>query len=153
MLKAYSKILIIMACAFSVMSCTKEESGTFLGALGGALLGSAVTNDSSVGVAIGTLAGAYIGRDLGRSLDEADQRRMYEATQGALETGISGASSTWYNPDSGNRGSVTPQPSFENTQGQYCREYQQSVTIGGQVETAYGTACRQPDNSWKIVNG
>jgi surface antigen len=26
------------------------------------------------------------------------------------------------------------------------------VTIVGKTERAYGTACRQPDGSWKIVN-
>jgi len=25
------------------------------------------------------------------------------------------------------------------------------VIVGGQEEQAYGTACRQPDGSWKIV--
>ena len=32
----------------------------------------------------------------------------------------------------------------------YCREYQHTVTIDGKQEKAYGTACRQPDGSWKI---
>ncbi|MEE8203551.1 MAG: hypothetical protein V3R74_07315, partial [Alphaproteobacteria bacterium] len=32
-----------------------------------------------------------------------------------------------------------------------CREYQTTVNVGGQVEQAYGTACRQPDGSWQIV--
>ena len=35
--------------------------------------------------------------------------------------------------------------------GQQCREYQRTVTIDGKTETAYGTACRQPDGSWKII--
>ena len=26
------------------------------------------------------------------------------------------------------------------------------VNIGGKTEQAYGTACRQPDGSWKVVN-
>jgi surface antigen len=26
------------------------------------------------------------------------------------------------------------------------------VIIGGQEETAYGTACRKPDGSWQVVN-
>jgi len=26
------------------------------------------------------------------------------------------------------------------------------VTIDGRTEVAYGTACRQPDGSWKIVD-
>ena len=33
----------------------------------------------------------------------------------------------------------------------YCREYQRRVTIGGKVQDSYGTACLQPDGSWKVV--
>lgn len=151
-IKITFKPVLIVAMSITIISCTKEDSGTLLGAIGGALVGSAVTNDSSVGVALGTLAGAYIGRDVGRELDEADQQKMYETTQSSLETGVSGNSAQWYNPDTGNSGSVTPQPSYTDTEGQYCREYQQTVTIAGKPETAYGTACRQPDGSWKIVS-
>jgi hypothetical protein len=32
-----------------------------------------------------------------------------------------------------------------------CREFQQTITVGGQTQEAYGTACRQSDGSWKIV--
>lgn len=32
-----------------------------------------------------------------------------------------------------------------------CREFQQEVTIGGQRELAYGTACQAPDGSWELV--
>ena len=151
--KSIANIALISALSLTMISCTKEESGTLLGAIGGALIGSELSGDSGVGIAIGTLAGAYAGREIGRQLDEADQQRMYQTTQSALETGVSGDAAQWHNPDSGNSGSVTPQPSFTNTDGQYCREYQQSVTIAGKPETAYGTACRQPDGSWKIVNG
>jgi surface antigen len=101
---------------------------------------------------IGAVAGAYAGRELGKRLDEADQQKMYQTTQGALETGVSGEAETWYNPDSGNRGTITPQPSFEATDGEYCREYQQTVTIGDEPETAYGTACRMPAGTWKSIN-
>lgn len=31
----------------------------------------------------------------------------------------------------------------------YCREYTETVTIAGQVHTAYGTVCLQPDGSWQ----
>ena len=150
--KNIAKVVLISVFVFPLLSCTKEDSGTLLGGVGGALVGSAVTNNNTVGVAIGTLAGAYIGRNIGRKLDKADQQKMYQTTQAALETGVSGNAAQWYNPDSGNSGSVTPQPAFNNSDGQYCREYQQTVTIGGKAETAYGTACRQPDGSWKIAN-
>lgn len=34
----------------------------------------------------------------------------------------------------------------------FCREYQRRVTIGGKIQDSYGTACLQPDGSWKTVN-
>jgi surface antigen len=36
--------------------------------------------------------------------------------------------------------------------GALCREYQSTVVVGGKQEQAYGTACRQADGSWKVVN-
>ncbi|HEY4134679.1 MAG TPA: hypothetical protein VGO34_05640 [Alphaproteobacteria bacterium] len=33
----------------------------------------------------------------------------------------------------------------------YCREYQTTTTVGGQRTASYGTACQQPDGSWRIV--
>jgi hypothetical protein len=34
----------------------------------------------------------------------------------------------------------------------YCREFTQTFTISGETEKGYGTACLQPDGSWKIVS-
>ncbi len=63
----------------------------------------------------------------------------------------SGNTVAWNNPDSGNSGTVTPQRTFQTAGGTYCREYQQTVRIGGHREDAYGTACRQPDGAWQVV--
>lgn len=35
---------------------------------------------------------------------------------------------------------------------QNCREFQQTVTVGGQPQQGYGTTCQQPDGSWQIVS-
>jgi hypothetical protein len=40
----------------------------------------------------------------------------------------------------------------EQTQGQTCREYQSTTTIDGRPQATYGTACLQPDGTWRIVN-
>jgi hypothetical protein len=37
-------------------------------------------------------------------------------------------------------------------QEQPCREYQSSAVIDGRKQPTYGTACRQPDGSWRIIN-
>lgn len=33
----------------------------------------------------------------------------------------------------------------------YCREFAQTFTIDGETQSGYGTACLQPDGSWKII--
>ncbi len=33
-----------------------------------------------------------------------------------------------------------------------CREYESTMTIAGQPQSVVGTACRQPDGTWRIVN-
>ena len=33
-----------------------------------------------------------------------------------------------------------------------CREYTSTTTIAGQPQNVVGTACRQPDGTWRIVN-
>lgn len=34
----------------------------------------------------------------------------------------------------------------------YCREYQSDVRVGNRIEHGYGTACQQPDGSWKRMD-
>lgn len=36
--------------------------------------------------------------------------------------------------------------------GQQCREYQTTTTINGRPQQTFGTACLQPDGTWRIVN-
>jgi surface antigen len=48
-------------------------------------------------------------------------------------------------------GAITPLQDGTSSSGRYCREFQQEVTIGGDGETLYGTACQNADGSWEIV--
>lgn len=40
---------------------------------------------------------------------------------------------------------------YVDSLGRYCREYQTTVMVGGQPQSSYGTACRMPDGTWRIV--
>ena len=71
--------------------------------------------------------------------------------QSTLEYNKTDQPNNWVNPDTGETGSIVPVKTFQNSQGQYCREYRQTILIGGQKEQGYGTACRQPDGTWQIV--
>ena len=159
MIRNITKILIVIAAATSLTACmgahgSKEHGGTLVGAALGGLAGSKIGRGRGQlgAVAAGAVLGAFMGRNVGRSLDRADRMYARRAVAHGLEHKASGHRTKWSNPDSGNHGSVTPVRTYQKPSGQYCREYQQTVSVGGRTERAYGTACRQPDGSWKIVN-
>lgn len=43
-------------------------------------------------------------------------------------------------------------PVYQTPQGQYCREYQATLNIGGAAQASHGTACLQPDGTWRLMN-
>ncbi len=136
-----------------VMGGSHEPGGTILGGIVGAAIGSQIGGGKGrlAAVGVGTLIGALVGRDVGRSMDYADQAYATGSFGHAMEYAPTCSRITWNNPRSGSNGTVTPTQTYEPEPGRYCREFQQEVVIGGQVEDAYGTACRQPDGSWEIV--
>ena len=152
------KAAFIALVALSLGACAglggqKQIGGGLLGAGLGALAGSQFGSGTGqlAAVAIGTLGGAFLGSEIGKSLDRADELSMRQTTQSTLETGRSGQTTRWANPDSGNSGTITPTRTFQTAAAQPCREFQQTVTIGGRTEQAYGTACRQLDGSWQLA--
>ncbi len=151
---------LVAALVLSLAACegtgkdgaSKETVGTVLGGVAGAVLGAQFGKGTGqlVGVAAGALAGAYLGNQVGSSLDKADRGHMEQASQRATTAPV-GQQISWRNPDSGNSGTITPTREGTSAAGEYCREYQQTVTVGGKSEQAYGQACRQPDGSWRVV--
>lgn len=145
--------LALPGCQTGGPEMNKENIGTVLGGVAGAVLGAQFGSGTGrlVGVAAGALAGAYLGNQLGASLDKADRAHLDRASQQATTAPV-GQAISWRNPDSGNSGTVTPTREGTSKSGEYCREFQQSVTIQGKTEQATGIACRQPDGSWKVVD-
>ena len=167
-------LLAVTACAFLLAACDgqqnaynaqrggitggggldKSDIGTGLGAIGGAVAGAQFGkgNGRIVTSVLGGLLGAGIGNAVGSSLDRADMTYYQQTQQKALETAPAGQSLPWSNPQSGHSGVVIPAAPFKNDSGQYCREFQNKITVGGKTQSGYGTACRQPDGSWQIVS-
>ena len=154
------KFVIPAALAISLAACSntgggeKEMGGTLVGAGLGGLAGSQIGGGTGALVATGAgvLLGGLLGNQVGKSLDNADRTQMQRAQQTAYAAPI-GQQITWNNGQSGNSGTITPvRDGRDNRTGAYCREFQQTVTIGGKTESAYGTACRQPDGTWKVVS-
>jgi surface antigen len=157
--KMLRKIAPALIALTLVTGCTtdgigpKQGFGTLGGAAAGGLLGSQIGGGTGklVAVGAGTLLGAFLGSEIGSSLDRADQAYAGRAVQQAQAAPI-GQKIVWNNPESGNSGVIVPtREGRQADTNAYCREYQQTVTVGGRTQQAFGQACQQPDGSWKIV--
>ncbi len=155
------KLCAVSMIALTLAACdqngqpmmNKQGAGTVLGGATGAVIGSQIGGGSGrvAAIAAGTLLGAAIGSGIGASLDRVDQQYYSNAGNQAFETARSGQTVAWQNPDSGNSGTFTPTNTYKNESNEYCREYTQSIIVGGQKKQGYGVACRQQDGSWRIV--
>ncbi|MEP0519648.1 MAG: RT0821/Lpp0805 family surface protein [Hyphomicrobiales bacterium] len=149
------KVLALLAASgLALAGCQGVGPKQGVGALAGAVAGGVVGNQfgggsgKAVATTLGVIAGGLIGSELGRSLDAQDRRRAQNAEYQALEYGRVGSPVVWRNPDSGRYGEVTPTRTYNNNSLQ-CREYSHTIYIDGRPETAKGTACRQPDGTWR----
>lgn len=153
MKKVTSLLLVALLFTGCAERVNKEQIGGMSGAILGGIAGSNVGAGQGRTAAIiaGTLLGAFVGKSVGSSLDKADlmyaERAQAQAYNAPLNESIS-----WNNPETGHAGTITPTREGTSSAGAYCREFQQTVTIGGQTEQAYGIACQQPDGSWRITN-
>ena len=149
---ALATLLLVPLTGCQSMS---DNPKTAIGGLGGAATGgliAAAAGGGGAGIAAGVIGGALLGGLIGNLLDQRDKEMQAKAASQAFESAPAGKTVAWQNPDNGHAGTVTPTRTYQTAQGTYCREYTQTVTIDGKKENSYGTACRQPDGSWKIVN-
>ena len=150
--------LTALACAPNVETAsTQSGAKQAFGTLSGMVIGGALANDMADGsknkgiaTVLGAFMGGVIGQNIGAQLDERDRLLAGEAYNTALEYNPTDKPVEWRNPDSGNYGRVTPVTTYRQN-GRYCREFTQEIFIGGEKQTGYGRACRQPDGSWEII--
>ena len=154
----FYKYLVPATLAVALAACSntgngeKELGGTLIGAGLGGLAGSQIGGGTGrlAATGAGVLLGGLLGNQVGKSLDRAD-RQYAERAQASAYTAPVGQQITWNNPESGHSGTITPTREGRDSSGAYCREFQQTINVGGQPQQGYGTACRQPDGSWKII--
>jgi surface antigen len=150
-MKKIVTVLLALLCSVTLVGCqNNQDTGTLAGAVAGGLLGSTVGGGSGkvLAIAAGTIAGAVIGGSIGKSMDDADRMRMNQA----LENNRPGQPAYWRNADTGTAYEVVPTKNVSYEGNDYCREYRTTANIGGKKQNMYGTACRQPDGSWKAVS-
>ena len=151
--------VLITGCAPTVQTTSSSQGPKeSTGAISGMIIGGALANDmagesrnKALATVLGAFVGGVIGQNIGAQLDERDRLLAGEAYNTALEFNPTDKAAEWRNPDTGNYGRVIPVTTYRQN-GRYCREFTQEIFVGGQKETGYGRACRQPDGSWEIVS-
>ncbi len=136
-------LIVLTGCA------SQQQKGTIVGGVTGALIGSLIGDGrgQNIAIAAGAIAGSAIGSSIGRRFDEQDQSRIAYSMQRNQR-------SSWTNSTTGHRYTVIPSPTpAPSSPNQQCREFTVDTEIGDRTESAYGTACRQHDGSWKIIAG
>ena len=132
----------------SAGTCSREILGQVIGGGLGAAVGSQIGggNGRLVAVAAGTIIGVLVGGEVGRAMDRQDALCVDQA----LESAPDGESIVWNSGRQTYR--VTPTQTAQVDDGRYCREYRAQSSVDGRETQVFGTACRQPDGSWQIVN-
>jgi len=142
-------LALLTASIFSGCETTSHgQEGEIIGGVLGGVIGAQVGDGSgrTAAIIIGTIAGAMIGRHIGESMDDVDRTN----TARILNDSRTGQSTTWVNPDTGHRYTVTPTHTFEQASGP-CREFRLDATVGSQPnQEVYGTACLQADGAWLV---
>src|SRR4029077_8214142 len=135
----------------SVLSTSK---GNIIGSQGGAAIDGLLGNQfgggsgkgllTAVGVVGGALAGGYVGLKMGPAAHACVGR--------TLENTPTGQTVAWHDPQKDSSYWVTPTDNFRGANGEACRNFTTQAVIDGQTQQVAGTACRQPDGSWRTVN-
>lgn len=143
-------LIAVCAAALALGACetnpSKEDIGMVSGAVVGGVLGHQIGGGSGKTLATigGAALGGFVGSRIGRKMDQDDQHKAAQA----LETAPDARASSWRNPNTGQSYSVTPTRTYEGAAGP-CRDFETTTEIDGRKEAVRGTACRQPDGTWK----
>jgi surface antigen len=133
--------------------------GTLMGGAVGGLVGSQFGHGPGrvATTAAGVFVGGLAGNSIGASMDRADSYYSRPA-YGGYAPGTSYAEPAYYAtnyvPNYVAPEAPPPDPPaayYDASVGSYCREYTQEIRIDGRVQESYGTACLQPDGTWRVA--
>ncbi len=127
--------------------------GTTFGAITGGVLGSQIGQGSGqlLSTTLGVAIGGTIGNNIGQEIDRESARSFYAnpGYYGSTDYSVP----IVYAPYTPNYvAPPAPPPTYiDQNAGTYCRPFSQEIRIDGEPVESYGTACLQPDGTWRIV--
>jgi surface antigen len=136
------RVVYVMPYGVGERTCYRDLLGAAIGGAAGGLAGSKIGKGDGRTAAIvgGAVIGILVGGAIGRAMDQVDQACVGQVLVYAPDR----YPVRWSDYE------IAPTRTWQQD-GRYCREYQSRASIGGRPELIYGTACRMPDGSWRIV--
>ena len=151
-----SHLLVLLAASVALGGCVVNGSEGGEGVATGALSRAYTSTKSAVGLASEAEAasavtnaafGGLIGTKFGAALNDEDRRLAYEAQIVALDRGAPGAPVPWRNAASGRYGNIVAGPAYDQ-KGAQCRGFSHTITVGRDIKSSRGTACRSLEGGW-----
>lgn len=143
-------VLIVLSLA----ACT--TTGGASGGLGptaaGGLLAANTGSKPQTAIARERVTGRLLEGPYVLLLTTEDTARAERAAVIAFESTPSGQTTIWRNPENGHWGTLTPSRTYRDAEGRYCRDYRQTVTIGGQEHQGNGSVCRETGGAWHVMS-
>ena len=85
-------------------------------------------------------------------MDCEDRSYAYKTYYNGFNSGRVGGRYDWRNPRNDHRGEITVRSYYNDPYGFRCARFTQVTYIQGRSYNASGTACRQPDGTWAVVD-
>ena len=143
----FSSILVFSGCASGPngSGITAEQATIIAGAVAGGVAGHQMGGGKgkTAMTVLGVMLGGYLG---GVMSNQSRQRTNY-----ALDQAPNNAPTTWTEPKSNNRYTVTPTNTYNsNVNGQKttCRDYNMDAYIDGRLQQVKGRACKDATGQW-----
>jgi surface antigen len=157
LLAVAATFLLAASAASPAFAGSNDIIGTGLGAALGGLLGSQFGRGGGqlAATGAGVFFGGLVGNSVGTSIDRTNYLYSHHGGYYTYAPAPVYYPATYsYQPTYVAPPEPPPAPAtytYAGNNGSYCREFSQQVTVGGRVQESYGTACLQPDGSWRIV--
>jgi surface antigen len=81
-------------------------------------------------------------------LNDQDVALAARLMQQTLENAPDGDTRRWNNQTTGSAGTITPVRTYVTEDGDICRDYREEISLTGQSERFFHTACRSGDARW-----
>jgi len=131
-------------------SSSKPQGAMTAGTVTGSLAGAPKSKKNAVPVDSRSVVGGIGGSKIGFEMGAEERLTAANAEYRALEYGQSGAPLEWNGKTASHHGSIVPGKPYQQGS-RYCRAYTHTVYVTSAPETATGTACRDPDGTWKTI--